>query len=78
MNEEEVVHKITDLYDNVGDVQGAIDLLKQYANQRVVKELERQKEKLMKNYLSYETSESERTGLAIASINLSIRIKELK
>ena len=40
MKAEEYVHKITDLYDNSGDEAAAIKLLKQYANQRVIEELE--------------------------------------
>lgn len=41
MKAEEYVHKITDLYDNSGDEDGAIDLLNDYANQRVIEELEK-------------------------------------
>jgi hypothetical protein len=40
MKAEEYVHKITDLYDNSGDEAAAIKLLKQYANQKVIEELE--------------------------------------
>ena len=37
---EQYVWQITDLYDNVGDEDGAVDLLNEYANQRVIEELE--------------------------------------
>jgi len=40
---EQHVWQITDLYDNIGDEDGAIDLLNEYANQRVIEELERLK-----------------------------------
>ena len=37
------VWQITDLHNNIGDEYGAVDLLNEYANKRVIEELERLK-----------------------------------
>jgi|TARA_R110000796_G_scaffold174288_1_gene291234 hypothetical protein len=66
MKAEEYVHKITDLYDNSGDEAAAIKLLKQYANQRVIEELE----ELLRR--------AEGSGRNITNVELSLVIKELK
>ena len=66
MKAEEYVHKITDLYDNSGDETAAIKLLKQYANQRVIEELE----ELLRR--------AEGSGRNITNVELSLVIKELK
>ena len=42
---EQYVWQITDLHNNIGDEYGAVDLLNEYANQRVIEELENQMEK---------------------------------
>ena len=34
------VWQITDLHNNIGDEYGAVDLLNEYANKRVIEELE--------------------------------------
>ena len=66
MKAEEYDHKITDLYDNSGDEAAAIKLLKQYANQRVIEELE----ELLRR--------AEGSGRNITNVELSLVIKELK
>jgi len=64
---EQYVWQITDLHNNIGDEYGAVDLLNEYANQRVIEELE--------DFIS--TLSGMGLGADITSV-FNQRIKELK
>ena len=61
------VWQITDLHNNIGDEYGAVDLLNEYANKRVIEELE--------DFIS--TLSGMGLGADIASV-FNERINELK
>lgn len=53
-------------------------LMEQYANQRVIEELDEQRNKLLDKYVQLEIGSDERVGLSIALADIELRVNELK
>ncbi len=70
---EQYVWKITEYYDHMNDLDSAIDLLNEYADQRIIEELE----EVLKSNMDIKQN-TFISAINIANLKLANRIQQLK